>query len=60
MRCFHAVNSLGGAASLRSAVGSGVALARYSGDVLSPARLGNRFRGTGRVPLISRCDMAYR
>lgn len=31
--------------------GSGVTVARYSGEVLSALRRGNRFRGTGRMPL---------
>lgn len=50
-RRFQAIYGLCGVESWWWAVGSGVALARYSGDVLSPARLGKRFLGTGRVPL---------
>ena len=30
--------------------GSGVAAARYSGEVLSGPLLGKRFRGTGKIP----------
>lgn len=44
--------SLWGAESWWCAVGSGVALARYSVEVLSLARLGKRFLGGGRVPLM--------
>lgn len=34
--------------------GSSVAAARYAGEILSAPRVGNRFRGTGKKPLIWR------